>query len=193
MKQLKSQLRLRFVLPLVIIAAAGLAVFQLGLVERLTGTNETAGAAQPSSAEEPSATTAPATTGAEEPVDGETTAEGEQSIEPRVTTKPTGAEQLAAELEERPVVVVVVYSPDGAVDSLAIAEARLGAEDAKAGFLALDASKERAIGEIATAYDIRSTPTVLVIRRGPTLANTIAGWADRQTVAQLAENARHAQ
>ena len=185
-KDLKAQLHLKFVLPLLGVAAAGLAVMQLGLVDRLTTGDDTASAAQPG-ATQPATTdlttgTAPATDAAE-------TTELPADV-PEAPAKPTGMEQLAAKLEKHKVVVVLAYVPGGNVDSLATAEARLGAEDANAGFLALDASKERLIAELASTYDIRTTPTLLFVVRGPNLANKVVGWADRQTVAQLVVDAR---
>ena len=182
MQGLKSHFRLRFVVPLVAIAVAGLAVFQLGLIDRFTGTDETASALPTSTEAAPPSeptSTSPAETTSPEPAE-------EEASKP----KPTGMEQLNAELSKHKVVVVVAYSPDGAVDSLAISEARLGADDAKAGFLALNGAKERQIGELAEEYDVRDTPTVLIFERGPSLANKVVGWADRPTVAQLVEDAR---
>jgi hypothetical protein len=187
-KDLKSQLHLKFMLPLLGVAAAGLAVMQLGPVDRLTGNDDSASAAQ-------SQITQPAETGstATEPVSASDPAEAEKpSSKPAPAThaKKTGMQQLAAKLKKNKVVVVLVYSPGGNVDSLATAEARLGAKDAKAGFLALDASKERLVGELARMFDIRTTPTLLFVVGGPNLANKVTGWADRETVAQLVVDAR---
>jgi hypothetical protein len=188
-KDLKSQLHLKFVLPLLGVAAAGLAVMQLGVVDRLTGNDESASAAQPQ-ATQPAVTEGSTVT---EPAPASEPAEGEKpSSKPAETTHPkkTGMQQVAAKLKKSRVVVVLVYSPGGNVDSLATAEARLGAKDAKAGFLALDASKERLVGELARMFDIRTTPTLLFVVRGPNLANKVTGWADRETVAQLVVDAR---
>jgi hypothetical protein len=186
-KQLKGKFRLRFVLPLAIVAIVGLAVFQLGLVDRLTGDDETASAAPPA-ASEPAPPAEPATTPSE---DGTTdgTEGGTENEKP--AEKPTGAEQLDKKLAKHKIVVMIVYSPEGAVDSSAISEARLGADDANAGFLAINGNKEHEVGDLANEYDVRSTPTVLIFERGPSLANKAVGWVDRQTVAQLVEDARH--
>jgi hypothetical protein len=184
-RDLKSQLHIKFVLPLGVVAATGVAIMQLGLIDKLTGSDDTASAASPVIAE-PATTTAP---------EGETVAAEEQSGAEAVT-KPTGAERLDAALEKNRIVVVLVYSPDSQVDALATTEARTGATDANAGFLGIDASKERAVSDLATAYDIRETPTLLIAKRVDgiaTLANKVNGWADRQTVAQLVEDARRAQ
>lgn len=184
-KQLKGKFRLRFVLPLAIVAIVGLAVFQLGLVDRLTGDDETASAAPPA-ASEPAPPAEPATTPSE---DGTTDGTDGGTEEP--AGKPTGAEQLDKKLAKHKIVVMIVYSPEGAVDSSAISEARLGADDANAGFLAINGNKESEVGDLANEYDVRSTPTVLIMERGPSLANKAVGWVDRQTVAQLVEDARH--
>lgn len=184
MKQLKGKFRLRFVLPLAIVAVVGLAVFQLGLVDRLTGDDETASAAPPA-ASEPAPPAEPATPSE----DGTTDGTDGGTEEP--AGKPTGAEQLDKKLAKHKIVVMIVYSPEGAVDSSAISEARLGADDANAGFLAINGNKESEVGDLANEYDVRSTPTVLIMERGPSLANKAVGWVDRQTVAQLVEDARH--
>jgi hypothetical protein len=186
---LTSQLHLRFVLPLLGVAAAGLAVMQLGLVDRLTGDDESAQAAQPvvtQAVPEPSPTPP-----ANEPATEAQESDPASNPEPK-SSKPSGADRLAAELESHRWVVVLLYAPEGQVDALATAEARLAADEVHAGFVAIDSSKERAVSDLALDYDLRMTPTVLVVTRGPTLANKIEGFADRETVAQLIEDARRA-
>jgi cytoskeletal protein RodZ len=187
---MKSQLRLRYVLPLVVVAAGGLAVFKLGVLG-----NDGKAEATPSPAHHDttaSASTTPADTGPAETGSTTTTQPAEGSTTSSDTDKgPTGSDRLATVLKKDAVVVVVVYSPVGAVDKLEVAEARLGADDANAGFLALDASKETAIADFAETYDVRLTPTVLVFRRGPNLAKKFIEFADRDTVAQAAQDARH--
>jgi thioredoxin-related protein len=79
--------------------------------------------------------------------------------------------------------------PDSAVDVEVTREARLAASDAKAGFVSVNASREKMIRELATEYDIRHTPTVLVFTRGPQLDNRLIGYVDQTTVAQAAVQA----
>jgi hypothetical protein len=193
---MKSELRLRYLLPLVVVAAVGLAVFKLGLFggnsqAEASNTLIPPAAAGTSSTTETGATNAGATetdgTGTQ-PAAGETS---EQTPHAATAKGPTGLESLATALKKNAVVVVVVYSPVGAVDNLEISEARLGADDAGAGFLALDASKEHAIADFAETYDVRLTPTVLVFRRGPELVKKFIEFADRDTVAQAAHDAKH--
>lgn len=175
-----SQLRLRYLLPLVVVALGGLAVFKLGLL---------GGGSQAEASNSPLPPAAAGTAGATTQRTAGTGRPARQ--QPRTAKGPTGVQSLAGALKRSPVVVVVVYSPVGAVDNLEIAEARLGAGDAGAAFLTLDASKERSIGEFAETYDVRLTPTVLIFRRGPKLVKTFIEFADRDTVAQAVEDARH--
>jgi hypothetical protein len=63
---------------------------------------------------------------------------------------------------------------------------------AGAGFLAVDVLKEKSAAAVVKRSDIRSTPTVLVFRRGQKLTTQFEGVVDRETVAQAAANARSA-
>ena len=97
---------------------------------------------------------------------------------------------LEKALKKHPVVVVVLYTPDASVDSLAALEARAGARAVRAGFLAVDVTDESAVAEFAQLFDVRDAPALLVVERGPTIVTQIAGYADRDTVAQAAEAAQ---
>jgi hypothetical protein len=97
---------------------------------------------------------------------------------------------LEAALLERKVVVLVVYTPGAPLDELITREARLGAADVNAGFVTVNGAREKMIGELALTYDLRDTPAVLIFRRGPELRTMLVGYADRQTVAQAATDAR---
>jgi hypothetical protein len=182
---MKSQLRIRFFLPLLLIAAGGLAVFQLGLLDKIKGSGGAAKAAVPAAVSTATETTAPNTATA-------TTETAPTPADGHAPEALSGVERLAAALSHEKIVVVVVYAPEGSVDTLEVADARTGADDAKAGFLALDASKESDVGAFAETYDVRTTPTVLVFRRGPQLVTKFGNYADSQTVAQAAQDARHA-
>jgi hypothetical protein len=87
-------------------------------------------------------------------------------------------------------VVVVFYSPKSSVDSEAIIEARAGALDAGAGFVAVNVKREAQVAALAIGYEVLDTPTVLVFRRGPSLRSHFSGIVDRVTVAQAVTNAR---
>ena len=102
----------------------------------------------------------------------------------------TGMSELERRLLENPVLVVVLYSPEATVDRLAIREARAGADAVDAGFLAVDVSSNRALKAIGAEHGIREAPSVLVYARWLGVVTTISGFADRETVAQAAENAR---
>jgi hypothetical protein len=174
----RNQLRLKFIVPLILVAVAGLAVAKFVVLSDDSGEAEAAGPATTAAQVEPVAPaeeTEPATT-------------GEEAEEPQAT----GLTKLDAALEKKKVVVVVVYSPDGAVDTLQVSEARQGAADVKVGFLALNGMKEKEIADFATAYDVRTTPVVFVFRRGPEVTHRFDTVADRKTVAQAAQNARQA-
>jgi hypothetical protein len=178
MSGVRNQLRLRFIVPLVVVAAGGLAVAKFVVLKDDSSEAEAAG---PAVTTEQAETTAPATETAPTPA---TTAE--EQTEP---TK-TGLAKLETALEKNKIVVVVVYAPDGAVDTLQVSEARSGASDVNAGFLALNGVKEKEIADFATAFGVRTTPIVLVFRRGPELAARFETFADHQTVAQAALNVR---
>jgi hypothetical protein len=106
--------------------------------------------------------------------------------------KKAGGTPLSRALAAHRVVVVVLYSPDAPLDGLATREARAGAMAAGAGFLAVDVLNEKSAAVVVKQSDIRSTPTVLVFRRGQKLTTQFEGVVDRETVAQAAANARSA-
>jgi hypothetical protein len=97
---------------------------------------------------------------------------------------------LAGALEENKVVVVLFYAPGSAYDTIQAREARAGAALGGAGFLAVDVSKDGQVASVATAFQVRDAPAILVVKRGFRVAVRINGFADRQTVAQAAANAR---
>jgi hypothetical protein len=97
---------------------------------------------------------------------------------------------LAGALEENKVVVVLFYAPRSAYDMIQAREARAGAAGGGAGFLAVDVSKDRYVAALATAFEVRDAPAILVVTRGFRVAARLDGFADRVTVAQAASNAR---
>ena len=86
-------------------------------------------------------------------------------------------------------VVVVFYLPESDLDGAALREARAAAMNTNAGFVAVDATNERQVTAIAIGYEVKSSPTVLVVTRGPKLRSEFNGIVDRKTVAQAVTNA----
>jgi hypothetical protein len=97
---------------------------------------------------------------------------------------------LSAALAGNRVVVVGLYDPQAAVDEIALAEARAGALAAGAGFVALNILAEEQSRPLLELLGALENPSVLVYRRPDTLFARIGGFADRETVAQAAANAR---
>ena len=97
---------------------------------------------------------------------------------------------LAGALEENKVVVVLLYTPGSNYDAIQTREARAGAAAGGAGFLAVDASRDRQVASLAAAFEIRDAPAILVVEQGFRVAVRISGYADRETIAQAAANAR---
>jgi hypothetical protein len=97
---------------------------------------------------------------------------------------------LSTALAENRVVVVSLYDPEAAVDGIALAEARAGASATGAGFVALNVFAEAQSRPLLELLGTLENPAVLVYRRPNTLFARISGFADRETVAQAAANAR---
>jgi hypothetical protein len=96
---------------------------------------------------------------------------------------------LSTALAGNRVVVVGLHDPDSALDQMALAEAREGARAAGAGFVAINVfaeAKSRPLLEILGALETG----ILVYRRPDVLFARISGFADSETVAQAAANAR---
>jgi hypothetical protein len=96
---------------------------------------------------------------------------------------------LDRQLRAHRVVVVLFYSPGDDYDTLQTRETRAGALDTKAGFLALNVTRNSQVAELAAKYDVRDAPATLIFRRGPQIAYRVAGYLDRAAVAQAAFNA----
>jgi hypothetical protein len=97
---------------------------------------------------------------------------------------------LSRALAHHPVTVVALYDPAAAIDELALAEARAGAAEVGAGFLALSIRNERQVRPLAQLHGVLENPSVLVYERPNTLFVRLNGFSDRETVAQAAANAR---
>jgi hypothetical protein len=99
------------------------------------------------------------------------------------------AKALNLMLLNSPAVVVVFYRPDGGVDAASVFEARAAALEVHAGFLPVNVRRNAAVSELASKYDVRSSPAVLVFVRGPKLVAHFDGFVDRKTVEQAVTNA----
>jgi hypothetical protein len=98
---------------------------------------------------------------------------------------------LAQSLAANPTVVAVLYNPEAQVDAIAFAEARAGAALAGAAFVGLNVLSESEVGKLTEVLGLLPDPAVLVFTRPSHLAARIDGFADKETVAQAAENAAH--
>lgn len=92
-------------------------------------------------------------------------------------------------LRKHPVVVVSLVVPGARVDELAAAEAEAGAKLGGAGFLALNVLNEGVARALLTKLDVVQDPNVLVLKRSGEVALELAGFVDRETVAQAAASA----
>jgi hypothetical protein len=97
---------------------------------------------------------------------------------------------LSRALGKNPVTVVALYDPNAALDVMALAEARAGAREVKAGFLAISIRNERQVRPLAQLLGVLGNPSVLVYERPSTLFVRLDGFSDRETVAQAAANAQ---
>jgi hypothetical protein len=98
---------------------------------------------------------------------------------------------LAAALGRKQVVVVALYNPYSDVDGIAFAEARAGARIAGVGFVGLNVLSEAQVGKLTQTLGLLPDPGFLVYARPGTLVAKISGFADKETVAQAAQNAAH--
>jgi hypothetical protein len=98
---------------------------------------------------------------------------------------------LAQALGEHDTVVVSLYDPYSQVDGISFAEARAGATLAGVGFVPLNVLSQAQVGKLTAQLGLLPDPGLLVYVRPATLAVKISGFADKETVAQAAQNAAH--
>jgi hypothetical protein len=96
---------------------------------------------------------------------------------------------LARAFARHHVVVVSLYNPYSQVDGIAFAEARAGAQLAGVGFVPLNVLSQAQVGKLTEQLGLLPDPGLLVYVRPATLAAKINGFADKETVAQAAQNA----
>ncbi len=159
---MRSQVRLQVLLPALVLLVVGLAAGAFVMTN--SSTSNDAGSARPEPTPQPAQQPEPA------------------PPEPEPT-------KLEKKLAKRDVVVVVLYAPDSTVDAKAVREARAGAKKANVGFMAVDVTDEASAVEIVPNFDGRDAPALLVVQRDKTIVTHIDGFADREVVAQAAENA----
>jgi hypothetical protein len=99
---------------------------------------------------------------------------------------------VAHALVKNPVVVVAIVSPGSDVDEVALSEAKAGADKANAAFVQVNAYKQNQIGPLASKVQITSNPAILVMKRPTQVSIQIAGFADRESIAQAVDDARYA-
>jgi hypothetical protein len=96
---------------------------------------------------------------------------------------------IAKALGKHAIVVVSLYNPYSEVDGIAFAEARAGAQMAKVGFLPLSVLSQAQVGKLTEQLGLLPDPGLLVYARPGNLVARISGFADKETVAQAAQNA----
>jgi hypothetical protein len=96
---------------------------------------------------------------------------------------------IAAALGRHRVVVVSIYNPYSEVDGISFAEARAGAEIAGVGFVGLNVLSQAQVGKLTQTLGLLPDPGFFVYTRPGTLVARINGFADKETVAQAAQNA----
>ena len=97
---------------------------------------------------------------------------------------------LSTALAGNRVVVVGLHDPDSALDQMALAEARAGARAAGAGFVAINVFAEGQSRPLLELLGALENPGILVYRKPDVLFARMSGFADSETVAQAAANAR---
>jgi len=96
---------------------------------------------------------------------------------------------IAQALGRSDTVVVSLYDPYSQVDGISFAEARAGAALAGVPFVPLNVLSEAQVGKLTAHLGLLPDPGLLVYVRPGTLAVKISGFADKETVAQAAQDA----
>jgi hypothetical protein len=161
-----SQLRLRVLLPVAILGILGLGVGAFATTRSSPETSNAGAVAARIAAKQNGKTQKPA----KKPI--------------------PQASPLEGALRKHSVVVVLFYAPGDDYDTIQARETRAGALAAKARFLALNVTKNQQVAALAAEYDVREAPATLIFTRGPRVAYRVAGYLDRQAVAQAAADAR---
>jgi hypothetical protein len=163
-----SQLRLRVLLPVAILGILGLGIGAFATTRSAPETSNADAVAARIAAKQNTKTQKPS----------------KPANKPSPQVSP-----LEGALRKHSVVVVLFYAPGDDYDTIQARETRAGALAAKAGFLALNVTKNQQVAALAAEYDVREAPATLVFTRGPRVAYRVAGYMDRQAVAQAAADA----
>jgi hypothetical protein len=172
-----------------VLAAVGLAAF-LFLAGRGTGDTETSSAPLRTTTTQPTQRTQPTESTPSKP-SKPTTTTTPGAHKPRPAAVPASGLPLPVHraLRRNKVVVVVVYTPNGVVDSVVRTEARAGAKAAHAGLVQVSALSERLVQPLVTKTGVLPNPAVVVLKRPGVVVATL-GVTDRATVAQAVAQAR---
>jgi hypothetical protein len=98
---------------------------------------------------------------------------------------------IARALGQHRTVVVSLYNPYSEVDGISFAEARAGAKISGAAFVPLNVLSAAQVGKLTETLGLLPDPGLLIYIRPGTLVARISGFADKETVAQAAQNAAH--
>jgi len=102
---------------------------------------------------------------------------------------------LADALRAHRIVVVSTFDPQSPTDAVSYAEARAGAADARVGFLGVSVLDDTIAAPLTAALPgggLLPLPGTLVYRAPGTLIERVDGFADKDSIAALALNARTA-
>jgi hypothetical protein len=141
--------------------------------------------------------------GTDEPLATPTTPTNQSKPSTRTATAPRAARQPRAAalpasgfplpvhraLRRNRVVVVVVYTPGAAVDSIVRTEARAGARASRAGLVQMSALSERLVEPLVAKTGVLPSPAVVVLERPGVLIAKL-GVTDREAIAQAVAQAR---
>jgi hypothetical protein len=115
---------------------------------------------------------------------------------PRPTVATNGLPILLADaLHAHRIVVVSVIDPQSQTDAVSYAEARAGAADAGVGFLGVSVLDDTVAAPLTAALPgggLLPLPGTLIYRAPGTLVERVDGFADKDSIAALALNARTA-
>ena len=96
---------------------------------------------------------------------------------------------LTSALARNRIVVVSLYAPKVELDDMALQEAKAGAAEAGAGFVAVNVMSEAESRQLTKQLGVLDDPAVLVFKRPGDLVTRFSGFADKQTILQAARNA----
>jgi len=97
---------------------------------------------------------------------------------------------VARALRGHSVVVVSVTNPQGADEQFTRSEARAGAAQMHAGYVAIDVFDQRPGTTLLRKLGVVDTPEILVIKRPGNIVSQFKGFVDRDVVAQAVADAR---